>query len=175
MELDGLLISLWKIFKYSTTKQAIFEESQEIFELSPTKILNACTTRWLTHGESCVRVTSRYEPLINTLDTIFFEKGDAEAKGIRDQLLEPNIICMLLLLAEVLAPINNFSKFLQTGMLLYCSVSAKLERLLERLRNINDSLINHGAVGSNLLYFPKVMSFLEISCQRNDLGRNLRG
>ena len=49
LELDGLLISLWKIFKYGTTKQAIFEESQEIFELSPTKILKACTTRWLTH------------------------------------------------------------------------------------------------------------------------------
>ena len=174
LEVVGVGRTLWKIFKYSTTKQAIFEESQEIFELSPTKILKACTTRWLTHGESCARVISCYEPLIDTLDTVFVEKGDAEAKGIRDQLLESNIICMLLLLAEVLAPINNFSKFLQTGTLLYCSVSAKLERLLERLRNINDSLINHAAVGSNLLYFPKVTSFLEISCQRNDLGCNLR-
>ena len=69
--------------------------------------------------EACVRVISHYEPLINTLDTIFVEKGDAEAEDIREQLLEPNIICMLLLLAEVLAPINNFSKFLQTGTLLY--------------------------------------------------------
>ena len=36
------------------------------------------------------------------------EKGDAEAKGVQDILLKPEMICMLLLLAEVLASINLF-------------------------------------------------------------------
>ena len=54
------------------------------------------------------------------------ERGDAEAKGVRDQLLQPEIICMLLLLAEVFSPINN-SKYLQTSTLLYCDVGAKLD------------------------------------------------
>ena len=59
------------------------------------------------------------------------ERGDAEAKGVRDQLLQPEIICMLLLLAEVFSPINN-SKYLQTSTLLYCDVGAKLDLLLQR-------------------------------------------
>ena len=55
---------------------------------------------------------------------IFFERGDAEAKGVRDQLLEPNLLLMLLLLAEVLCPINILSKYLQTSTLVYALITA---------------------------------------------------
>ena len=48
-----------------------------------------------------------------------------DAKGIRDQLLSPSLILMLLLLAEVLLPINSFCKFLQTRNLIYCLVTGK--------------------------------------------------
>ena len=70
-------------------------------------------------------VVSRFVPLIDALDAIYMEKGDAEAKGVRDILREPDIICMLLLLAEVLAQINLFPKSLQPSTLIYNSVSAK--------------------------------------------------
>ena len=102
------------------------------------------------------------------------ERGDAEAKGVRDQLLQPEIICMLLLLAEVLSPINIFSKYLQTSTL-YCDVGAKLDRLLQRLHLIKDSLKYHDSVDTPLKFFNKVKNFLEISLQRNDLGRNSLG
>ena len=55
------------------------------------------------------------------------KRGDAEDKGVRDQLLQPEIICMLLLHAEVLSLVNIFSKHLQTSTLLYCDVGAKLD------------------------------------------------
>ena len=103
------------------------------------------------------------------------ERGDEEAKGVRDQVLQPEIICMLLLLAEVLSPIYIFSKYLQTSTLLYCEVGAKLDRLLQRLHLIKDSLKVHDSVDTPLKFFSKVKSFLEISSQRNDLGRNTRG
>ena len=144
-------------------------------DLKPLKITKACVTRWLTHGESCIRVIVRFEPLLDALDSIFMERGDAEAKGVRDQLLQPEIICMLLLLAEVLSPINIFSKYLQTSTLLYCDVGAKLDRLVQRLYLIKDSLKDHDSVDTPLKFFSKVKSFLEISSQRNDLGRNTRG
>ena len=144
-------------------------------DLKPLKISKACVTRWLNHGESCIRVIVRFEPLLDALDSIFMERGDAEAKGVRDQLLQLEIICMLLLLAEVLSPINIFSKYLQTSTLLYCDVGAKLDRLLQRLHLIKDSLKDHDSVDTPLKFFSKVKSFLEISSQRNDLGRNTRG
>ena len=69
-ELDGLLISLWKTFKYSSIKQSIFEEAQMRQDLKPLKITKACVTRWLTHGEPCIRVTIRFLPLLDALDSI---------------------------------------------------------------------------------------------------------
>ena len=56
LELDGVLFSLWKMFKYSSIKQAIFKQAQEASNLEPLKVLKACTARWLTHGESCIRI-----------------------------------------------------------------------------------------------------------------------
>ena len=82
---------------------------------------------------------------------------------------------MLLLLAEVLPPINIFSKYFQTSTLLYYDIVAKLDRLLQRLHLIKDSLKDHNSVDTPLKFFCKVKSFLEISSQRNDLGRNTRG
>jgi hypothetical protein len=173
-ELDALLISLWKTFKFSTIKQAVFENAQVEHDLKPMKIIKAVVTRWLTHGESCARVISRFEPLIDALDAIFQDKKDAEAKGVRDLLIEPDILLTLLLLAEVLSPINIFSKFLQTSTLLYCSVTAKLHRLLNRLDEIKGELKNHSNIDTNLKYFNNAVPFLRISAERNDLGRNLR-
>ena len=56
--LDELLLSLWKLFEYSSVKQAIFENAQKVDDLKLLKILKACTTRWLTHGETPARVIS---------------------------------------------------------------------------------------------------------------------
>ena len=68
---------------------------------------------------------------------IFFERGEAEAKGVRDQLLEPNLLLILLLLvflAEVLNPINILSKYFQTSTLVYASITTKVNHLIEKLR-----------------------------------------
>ena len=137
---DVLLLSLWKLFKYSSVKQAVFENAQIADNLTPMKILKACTTRWLTHGETSVRVISRFKQTVAALDTIFMEKKDPESKGIRDQLLSPSLILMLLLLAEVLVPINNFCRFLQTRNLNYSLVMSKFQRVVKKLEDIKANL-----------------------------------
>ena len=44
LELDGVLLLLWKMLKYRPIKQAIFEQAQEASSLKPLKVLKACTT-----------------------------------------------------------------------------------------------------------------------------------
>ena len=134
-ELDGLLILLWKTFKFSLIKQAIFENAQVEHDLKLVKIIEAVMTQWLTYGESCTRKILRFEPLIDALDVIYFEKKDTEARRVRDLLLDPDLVCMLLLLSEVLAPINTLSKFLQASMLFYCSITEKVNGLLEQYKS----------------------------------------
>ena len=50
--LDTMLLSVWKLFKYSTIKKDVFNDMQRVYELTPLKVIKACTTRWLTHGEA---------------------------------------------------------------------------------------------------------------------------
>ena len=125
--LDTMPFSVWKLFTYSTIKREVFNDMQRVYELTPLKVVKAYTARCLTYGEVCWRITSRFETLVDALDTIYKEKRGPDVKGFRDTLLLPQNICMLLLVAELLVPINYFSKFLQTRSLNYSSTKNKLE------------------------------------------------
>ena len=113
-----MLLSVWKLFKYSAIKKEVFNNMQHVYELTPLKVIKACTTRWLTHGEAYWRIISRFEPLVDALYAIYNEKRYPDVKGVREALLQPQNICMLLLVPELLVPINYFSKFLQTRSLI---------------------------------------------------------
>ena len=102
---DVILLSLQQNFHYSSVKQAVFHNAQEAENLPPLKILKACTTRWLTEGETSSCIINCFKPLVAALDALFKYKKDLKAKGIRDLILDLLIILMLLLLAEVLVPI----------------------------------------------------------------------
>ena len=93
---------------------------------------------------------------------------------MRDALLLPANISMLLLVAEVLVPINYFSKFLQTKSLSYASVKSKLEKLIVNIETIKQSLNDYDAIDSSLTHFNKIIQFLTISTERMELSRNLR-
>ena len=84
---------------FTSIKEAIFEQAQEASNVKPIKVLKACSTRWLTHADSCRRIISSFQALIDVLDVIFFERGDTKGKEVRDQLLEPNLLLALLFLA----------------------------------------------------------------------------
>ena len=73
-------------------------------------------------------------------------------KGVRDALLQPQKICMTLLVAELLVPINYFSKFLQTG-LIYSSIKNTLGSVIERLKHIQEGLEDYDAINSSLVHF----------------------
>ena len=171
---DSLLLAIWKKFKYSSIKQAVFENAQIVEGMQPLKILKACTTRWLTHGDTSVRVISRFGPLVAVLDNLFHEKKDPEAKGTHDQLLTPDIILMLLLLAEVLVPINMFCKFLQTRNLNYGLVVNKFQRLVNKLERIKDELPNHNSVKTDLKHVKRASERLHISAEQMELASKRR-
>ena len=82
-------------------------------DLKPLKILKTCTTRWLTHAESCICIISRYEALIAALDEINTKTCDPETKGVSDLLLTPKNSLMILLLAKVLSPHNRLTFYKQ--------------------------------------------------------------
>ena len=64
---------------------------------------------------------------------------------------------MLLMLAEKLVPINLFLKFLQTGTLIYSSISAKLNCLLNCLAKTEEELQNHDSNETSKIFFKSVI------------------
>ena len=112
-EVDASILAVWKAMKYSSVKSAVFNKHQTAEGLHKMKLLKCATTRWLSHGEASARLISRFVPLIASLEAIIDKKFDAELRGLRDQLLDPDNILFLLLLADILTEINRFSKFLQ--------------------------------------------------------------
>ena len=164
LSLDRLLISVWKHFKYSSVKQVVFEEAQKSMEQKALKILKACTTHWLTHGETCNRIVPQFESLIDALDTLFFEKRDPESKGIRDLLLDSKMILMLLLLA-----VNTLSRILQMRNVNLLLLEGKFNMLLASLEKIKATLPDHDAVDSTLKYFNNATKLLTLAVKRVQL------
>ena len=74
ISLYTMLLSVWKLFKYSTIKKEVFNDMQRVYESTPLKVIKACTTRWLTHVEACWRIISRFEPLVDQLGCILQRK-----------------------------------------------------------------------------------------------------
>ena len=161
-------------FKYSTIKKEVSNNMKRVYELTPLKVIKACTTQWLTHCEACWRNISRSEPLVDALDAIYNEKRCPDMTGVRDALLQPQNICMLLFVAELLVSINYFSKFLQTRSLNCSFIKNKLGSVIERLKLIQEGLENYDAIDSSLVHFHKVAKFLTISAERMKLARPLR-
>ena len=71
---DTHLLLVWKMMKYSSVKCAVSNIAQEIVGLPMLKLLKHATTRWLSHGEASQILISHYKPLVNALDTSYFEK-----------------------------------------------------------------------------------------------------
>ena len=75
-----------------------------------------------------------------TLGALTDEKRDNNAEGIKDKTLSPMSISMLLLLAEVVVPINNFCRFLQTRNLNYSLIMSKFQWVVTILQKIKTNL-----------------------------------
>ena len=138
-EVDATVLALWKASKYPSIKASIFNSAQEAEGLEKLKLLKASLARWLSHGAATLRIINRSESVINSLDEIIHNKNDPGLMGIRTQLLEQNNVLFLLLFADVLQPVNRFSMFLQTRNLVFNSVNAKLNQLMENLRDISEN------------------------------------
>ena len=122
-DVDSVLLSLcylpfcncpcWKMMKYSTVNNVAFVEAPETLGKKRRKLLKEAATRWFSHGEAFKRLIARFSCLIDALDVILEKGADQEVKGVLDELLQPDTILLLLLLADVLAHLNRFLLFYQ--------------------------------------------------------------
>ena len=97
--------------KNSAVKTNIFEEVQKAYGLMPLKLVKAVAAR--SHGKACEQVLDRFESLVSTLDEIYERKKGPAARGVRDQLLEPQLTVILCLMADILTYTSTIQTILQ--------------------------------------------------------------
>ena len=105
---NNFLLRVWKTFKYSLKKCAIFESIQKIYSKKLLKIFKIVTTRWLTYGQASKRVLDRFEEILKTLDSICEDTFEPELQCYRADMLEQVNMFTLCLMTNVLGIINFF-------------------------------------------------------------------
>ena len=141
-------------------------ETNEIFHCKGFRVWGCTNSCRRKHGEASKRLVSRFESLVDALDTLISGKAAPDIKGIRDELFEPNTILMLLLLSDVLAHVNRFLRYLQTRNLIYSTVSRKFSQLIESLTKLLNA--------DGALFTEFALPFLLLSKKRIMLSRRLR-
>lgn len=117
VEVDSILLSVWKLFEYSPQKFSMFNDIQQTYGFKPLTLIRAATTRWLSHLTACTRLSDRFVQVLDVLDDIYNEKKDPEIYGIRATLLQKPLVAIILLLCDVLRPLHILSQYLRDLML----------------------------------------------------------
>ena len=111
---DRLLISLHVLFKNSSIRTEIFENSQMILEDKVLKLISPSSTRWLSHERSFMRIMDVYEATLIALAQLYEDRGEVEALGLMIQLSDPQFVLTALMLIDTLGVIKPLTLWLQS-------------------------------------------------------------
>ena len=123
-EFDQLLIDMYLAIDFSKTAKVVFHHIQAISGEDPLKMLKACTTRWLTHFKAITRVLERYDDLLTTFDTLYLKTKDTKYLNINVRASDPEKVCLLVVMEQVLQETNPLSLCLQ-------STTANITKILD--------------------------------------------
>lgn len=132
---DAVFLAIWKLFHYSPQRFEVFKSIQEAYGNEKVTLVTAAATRWLSHGKACVRFIDRYEACLDALDAIYDDKKEPEVYGLRLN-INKNTVAMILLLADVLQPLNVLSLALQSANINFMDVDSKVKAACNELQSI---------------------------------------
>ncbi|XP_045176529.2 uncharacterized protein LOC123537050 isoform X2 [Mercenaria mercenaria] len=171
---DTLLISIRKLFHYSPRNYAIFQAIQESYGLKKLKFIRAATTRWLSHGKSCVRLIDRYEQVLDAIDASLDDKYVPEVYGLRHQLLDKPTVAMVLVLCDILRLVINFSDYLQ-GENVFSDMHIRCGELIDQLHHLVVRFDVSVERPDQDLYLSRMETLFQVIDDRTALARRLRG
>ena len=120
-------------------KSSIFDEVQKSYDLTSLKLIKAAVTRWLSHGKAAQRVLDRFPQLVEALNIIYERKKEPAVQGIIQQLVTPDTIASMCILADILESTNSLQVFLQHAHLNFLDLPAKVDELLTTLELIREN------------------------------------
>ncbi|XP_052234161.1 uncharacterized protein LOC127846703 isoform X2 [Dreissena polymorpha] len=176
VEVDYVLLSVYKLFEYSPQKFAVFKDVQSSYDVKELVMVRAAATRWLSHGVACRRFIDRFVQILDTLDELLERKGDSEIVAIRDKITSKNTVAAIPVMCDMLQPVNIFCKFLQGSAIDFSDVTRKLKELTDNLEILTQrfrACLQPPGVEDDLYLSRMSTLFAEID-QRTVYSRRLR-
>ncbi|XP_033730344.1 uncharacterized protein LOC117319689 isoform X2 [Pecten maximus] len=170
VQVDEMLLAIWKLFHYSPRRFEVLKGVQELYGEEALSPIRAATTRWLSHGKACIRFINRFQAITDTLDILYQERREPEVYGLRNCIMQKDFIAMVLLLCDVLQPVNRLSLFLQDADLNFVNVDIKVKATANELEALIPLLENQDAT----TYFSKIDELFTEIDDRTNLARRQR-
>ena len=171
MEVDKTLVALWCQFEYSPRKLSVFKHVQEVYGEKPLQLVKVSMTRWLSHLRACSHVVERYECLLDCLDSLYDESKEPTVYGVRHCLTKTNTVCMIVLLCDVLKPVNLLSLYLQEDHVNYTNLDLRVNTTVNDMRQL---ITKYERADFADTEFRKCTDILEILTDRASLARRMR-
>ncbi|XP_053390185.1 uncharacterized protein LOC128553096 isoform X2 [Mercenaria mercenaria] len=176
-DLDAVMIAIWKLFKFSAQRFAVFMEVQEAYNMTKLTFLRAAATRWLSHGRACSRLLDRFEPIIDAVDSILGKSRSPEVVGLREMLLNKHTVAAAACQCDMLKPVVIFCDYLQ-GDVHFSRVNEKVRSLIDELEHLNTRFtqVGNGVLlhDDDELYFSKLPMLWDLIDERREYARRLR-
>ncbi|XP_033759481.1 uncharacterized protein LOC117341727 [Pecten maximus] len=164
IDVDEALLCIWKLFKFSPQRFAVFQEVQAAYGQEKLIVNRAATIRWLSHWKACIRFIDRYEPILDALDAldaIYEARKEPEVAGLRMCVTQKKLVGMICGLCDILKPLNTLSLYLQ------------VKRAVTELQALRDLFLDNPANQPDL-YVNKLQDILDIIDDRTLLQLRLR-
>lgn len=174
-DVDSLLLSLWKLFEFSPQKTAVFKHIQMVYGKEQLTVVRAATTRWLSHLQASARFISRYVCIVDTLDSIYSDKKEPEVYGIRLAATDKKTVATILLLCDILKPVNILSLYLQQENINFTSLPVNVKATTDALTMLIETYEQYfNNLDNSPTEFSKCSELLSEIRDRTDLARRLR-
>ena len=153
-EIDTLLKKLIAAVHHGTKKGAQFQELQNAFDGSSLRLLNFCTTRWLSRHECISRVLKLWDKLLLFVREVVVSENNSKFLEILEEMENTSTQAYLAFLEYNLRLYNKYNLFFHNAKTRIHLLHSKCAEFIATVARhfIKDALIPHVSQGAQIDY-----------------------
>lgn len=131
-----IICQLFDFYANSAVRTAGLEAMQNFIQEKQSKLLEPCSTRWLSIERSVQRIKECFISVVLSLEREGSERSEAKAIGLCKLVTEYRFVCTMLLLCDSLPHVTHLSKCFQIEAVDYSIIPAMLSSTITSLEQL---------------------------------------
>ena len=165
-----IIRQLFDFYANSAVRTAGLEAIQSFIQEKQTKLLEPCSTRWLSIERSVQRIKECFISVVLSLEREGSERSEAKAIGLSKLVSEYRFVCTMLLLCDSLPHVTHLSKCFQIEAVDHSIIPAMLSSTITSLEQL---ITSDGPNFTNLQTYLEGLERANITIvKQHNLGEN---